>query len=473
MDKPGRLALKALVFLLCLAVAGNAAAKTDLLILLNIDKKFEKTVPRAGLESYISQSLTNNNSFSPLFLAGANAADLVQLIRDGQYDKAKTNIARLLPDRDVNLWLMISIIPHFEDPDQCYLSYVYHDYAKGDKYYNFIETPIPAEEESVGRAVTEYVIRQPENMSSKVDVYKPISICFLIDNSGSMEKNDNDFNPNDLLFNPDQTARANAVKLVFSKLTSNDEFAFIFFSGRVVSFEDRFRKITTRAKTLWAEKRIIDKIAMEPSTDIGEALRKAHEIVRKASYTNTYLIFLSDGSPTEGEQNFKTLRQYCRQNIGVPVFVIGLEGAVEKSGYRLEKAFLKDLAYDSGGTFNIIKIKDRLESRYGEINHAVDSIFNAIRKEQTILYEEPSNTRTVGDRIVYSWDFAINSDCSEFSVLIEPWEENYTVEIVNPQGKTLLESDFKIAKLVQAANCTITQPNCKGQWKLNVKVPQK
>jgi hypothetical protein len=321
--------------------------------------------------------------------------------------------------------------------------------------------------------VAEYVIRQPENMSSKVDVYKPISVCFIIDNSGSMVANDNDLKPNDLLFHPEQTARANAVRLVFNKLTSNDEFAFVFFSGRTVSFEDRFRKITTSAKRIWAERRIIDKIAFEPSTDIGEAFHKARDIVRKASYTNLYVIFLSDGSPTEGEMDFKKLRAFSRQNINAPVFVIGLEGAVEKPGYRLEKTFLKDLAYDSGGTFNIIKIKDRLESRYGEINHAVDSIFNVIRKEQTILYEEPSKTETVGDRIVYSWDFTINSDCSEFSVLIEPWEANYTVEITNPQGQVLTAANVELVTLVQSANCRITQPNCKGQWKLNVKVPQK
>ena len=473
MKHVSRLMPAILLLFTVLLPAGNAAAKTDLLILLNIDKKFEKTVPRASLETYIIKALANNDSFSPFFLGAGNASDVISKIRSGDYDAAATNINRLLPGRKVNIWLMISIIPHFEDQDQCYLSYVYHDYAKAEKYYNFIETPIPAEEEAVGRAVTEYVIRQPENMSSKVDVYKPISVCFLIDNSGSMVKNDNDFNPNDLLFHPEQTARANAIKLVFDKLTANDEFAFVFFSGRVVSFEDRFRKVTTPAKTLWAEKRIIDKIAMEPSTDIGEALHKAKDIVRKASYTNVYVIFLSDGSPTEGEQDFRKLREFSRQNISVPVFVIGLEGAVEKPGYRLEKAFLKDLAYDSGGTFNIIKIKDRLESRYGEINHAVDSIFNIIRKEQTILYEEPAKTETVGDRVVYSWDFNINSDCSEFSVLIEPWEENYTVEVINPQGQSLEGSSFKVVKLVQSANCTITQPNCKGQWKLNVKVPQK
>jgi hypothetical protein len=461
------------------AQSGVAAVpeKRDICVLVQSDPAFPESFSAETIERSVLKSAVSNTLYNMVIIPqdkNAQKQRIKDLLRKGEYETAVRLLKDTVPNDKV-LILSISLIKDLEDQRSAYLSYLFYDSAVGEKYFNFIEKPFALEQKTVLSVISGIMSRPPENLLTRVDISKPISVCFLIDNSGSMQWNDNDFNPNDQFFYPRQTARANAIRLILNKLAVNDEFAFVFFSEKIDSIQDSFIRIRNRQQIESLASKVVEKLGFNPGTDIGEAFRRAAEILKTAATSNTYIIFLTDGSPTQGEKNFNRLRGYAKLYFrNSPVFAIGLEGLrQDKGGYSLEKGFLKDLAYDSDGMFYIVKIRPGgQDNRYSEINMVVDNIFNSIRREQTVVNAE-AKTRTVeNDRVVYSWDFTITSDCPEFSILVEPWEDNYLIEVIDPTGAQLPKTSMEIVKLARSASCRIFMPNCKGDWKLNVKVPR-
>lgn len=400
--------------------------------------------------------------------------DFSSAVRQGKYEGLPAQIHQAFPDADLDGIFYVSLTRDPQFDGQGYISYFYYDAIKRKRDFKFMEKSVSMREMTVMDRLLEVLDKPLGTSEAVVDIYKPVSICFLVDNSGSMIENDNDYNSKDLFFNPMQTARANAIRMVMNKLVVNDEFSFVFFSSTVDTFSPHFLRIRDRKQVQSISRRITDRIAMQPGTDISEAFRKARDIIPQSQLSNVYIILLSDGNPTEGITDLQQLRRFAKDSFpSIPFFVIGLEGDQTKKGYRLEKTFLRNLAYDSGGSFHIIKIKDSAQNRYAETSMAVDAIFNIIRKEQTILNDErPVSQQKVGDRIVYSWEFNINSDTSEFTILIDPFDQGYVVEITDPKGNLLPKAHVELVQLARSASCKISYPNCKGQWKLNVKVPQ-
>jgi hypothetical protein len=454
-------------------MCGSPLVADRLLVVVNIEPSLRKQIDFVNLEKTLISSTRTGGPELVVFPKSSDArARFLDSIRNGQFDEAAVIITNALREAKPDKWVLVSLVPDTADPERCFLSYLYFDLVTLAKYHGFLEDGVERTEADAATAILEKVVRTAGSPASRVETFKPISLCFLIDNSGSMVKNDNDFNPKDLFYKPEETARAGAVRLVFNRLTVNDEVAFVFFSGDVTAFEDRFRRIKDPKDLRPVIDRVVEKIGMQPSTDIGEAFKKTRQIVKKASWSNVYVILLSDGNPTQGETDFRKLRAYVRQNLpGIPFFVIGLEGVETESGFNLEKTFLKDLATETGGVFNIVKIGDSTDSRYGEVTRAVDNIFNIIRKEQTLLYDEPTSRVVEADRLVYSWDFAVNSECSEFTILLEPWETGWEVSLTAPDGSVLDAKSLALTPLVRSALCRVVRESCKGEWHLKVKVP--
>ena len=453
------------------------SSKQAVFVVVDRDDALIKETDLDKVETIIAERLANQTGFT-LYTFSEKAAGMRQewktAVRKGKYASLVDILAKAHPGVAFSGIFHVSLVHDPQYAGQGYISYFYYDLGRKNRDYRFIERAISMREITVMDCLAE-VLNQPlGSMETHVDIYKPVSICFLIDNSGSMIQNDNDNNPKDLLFNPLETARANAIRMILNKLVVNDEFAFIFFSARIDAFNDNFIRIKDRKQVESLTSHIVDKIAMEPGTDISEAFRKARETIPQSQLSNVYIILLTDGNPTQGIVNLTELRRYAKDNFKkIPIFVIGLEGDQTKKGYTLEKSFLKNLAYDSSGTFNIIKIKGMAENRYAEVAMAVDNIFNVIRKEQTILNDErPTSRKVVGNRTVYSWDFNINSECSEFTVLIDPFEPNYTIEVFNSKNELLPPANIELIRLSHSASCKVSYPDCKGAWKLNVKVPQ-
>jgi Mg-chelatase subunit ChlD len=446
-----------------------------LVLLWDTDQKTSAQVSEAEIRKEIASILEKKGTFSSI-PAGTlkDESGLKSDIKQAKYPELARKMKSAFPEGGVML-LYVSVFRDLELHNKGYITYLFFDPDTNEKYYSFLEKPVDLNVTEIMNILGDVVTQSPDTLNSKVEVYKPISILFLVDNSGSMKLNDNDFNPRDQIFHPRETARANAVRLMLNKLMIKDEFSVIYFSGKVDALSDAFIKIKDRRQLSELDQRILDKIEIYPGTDIGEAFKKTADILRTAATTNLYIILLTDGSPTQGETSLAKLRDFARKNFrNAPMFVIGLEGAgQDREGYVLQKGFLKDLAYDSDGMFYIVKIRPPMDNRYAEISMVVDNIMNYIRKEQTIVNQEAEKRTVVQDKVIHSWDFDINSSCSEFSILIEPFEDAYVVEVIGPDGKTLPKENVEITRLAHAASCRITYPDCKGQWKLNVKVPQK
>ncbi|GEM_PF-5211836 len=451
--------------------------KMAVFVIVARDSSLSEEKDLDNVEALVKERIGNMSGYTAInFLKNESAyrKNFTELVKKGRYDDLPLLVQQANPETPLTGIFYVSLVKDPQYEGQGYISYFYYDIVKKKRDFRFIEKPVSMREMTVMDRLLE-ILEQPLGSSETVvDVYKPVSICFLIDNSGSMLENDNDYNPKDLLFNPIQTARANAIRLVLNKLVINDEFAFVFFSGKTSTFNRKFQRIKDRKQVQSLSSRIISRIGMEPGTDISEAFRKAREIIPLSQLSNVYIIMLSDGNPTDGITDLAQLRKYAKESFkSIPMFVIGLEGDQTKKGYKLEKTFLRNLAYDSGGTFNIIKIKNTAQNRYSETAMAVDSIFNIIRKEQTILNDEkPISRQVLENKLVYSWEFNINSDASEFTILIDPFEANYIIEILDPKGNVLPPANIELIRLARSASCKVSFPNCKGQWKLNVKIPQ-
>ena len=447
-----------------------AENRDKILVVIDVDPVIKNVIDFNYIENKLFEENNNIIRFDPL---DSKRSLFIQKIEEKSFEDAIAIAKKSF--NELTSTLVLKILQDPANRDKCFISGVFINSVNFEKKFVFLDREIEKNKDTIVKIIKDELIRKT-SLSSKIDLFKPVSICFIIDNSGSMVKNDNDFNPVDLFYNPEQTARAGAVRLIFNRLTSNDEVAFIFFSGEVETVYSGFKKIKDpRSQKITIEK-VISRIGMKPGTDIEAALQKTVKLVKNASYSNVYVIFLSDGNPTQGEKDFNKLRTFVRENFPkIPFFVIGLEGAreIQEKGYALEKSFLRDLATDTKGLFRIISLKDSLESRYGAVVRAVEDIFNVIRKEETILDSEPASKKVVKkDSVVYEWDFVINSDCSEFTILLEPWKNNFNVELLDPSGKILNPSSFSVVSLVNSAILRVMKDSCKGKWKLSVKVPQ-
>lgn len=473
--------VKHIINFLMIGLIFSSSVKTQemkriLFVLIAGDEKSEQALSLESVEVEVKEYLNKGPYYKVVLLnkeLNSYKKEIKEKIRQGRYASAASDLKTVFPDVVPDAWLYISLSSSETKPGLAHISYLFYDIPNDEKFYNLVDYTVQLTADALMTEIDSFLGKPPETLFSRVDIFEPISVVFVIDNSGSMVRNDNDFNPKDLVFKKHETARANAIKVLLNKLIVKDECAFVFFSGEIDTYKDKFTSIEDSRDVPVLMDRVTQKIGMEAGTDIGEAFKRTASILKTASTRNTFVIFLTDGNPTVGERNFGKLQKYAAKYFrGSPVYVIGLEGEENRPGYRLEKSFLRNLSYDSGGMFHIVKIKTPEDPKYAEISIIIDNIFNVIRKEQTILNEEAKERKVLEDKVVYSWEFTINSECSEFSIIVDPYEEDYVIEMIGPDKKPLDPEHIEIISLAASASCKVSRPSCKGNWKLNIKVPQ-
>jgi Ca-activated chloride channel family protein len=151
-------------------------------------------------------------------------------------------------------------------------------------------------------------------------------VIVVIDRSGSMEGEK---------FRQAQ----DAVAYVLEHLNADDRFTVVTFSTAVEAFSDRLQSVRRAAEAAeWVEA-----LAPAGSTDIDAALGEAFDIA--GVERPTYVLFLTDGLPTEGVIDADEILERARQSAppNVRLFSFGV-------GWDVDTVLLDTLAGDHGGT---------------------------------------------------------------------------------------------------------------------------
>jgi len=151
-------------------------------------------------------------------------------------------------------------------------------------------------------------------------------VVLVLDHSGSMEGDK-------------FTQAMEAARFVLDHLNEGDRFSLIVFSTTVEAYAERPRPWSEAAEA----KRWLDRFAAEGSTDIDRALRTAFE--QADVERPTYVLFLTDGLPTEGiiETSEILRRAAAAAPENVSLFAFGV-------GFDVDTMLLDSLAEDHHGT---------------------------------------------------------------------------------------------------------------------------
>jgi Ca-activated chloride channel family protein len=159
-----------------------------------------------------------------------------------------------------------------------------------------------------------------------------------------------------------------AVRYVVESLNPDDRFNLITFSTGVRLWKNRLQPFTSR--TVQEANRWIDGISASGSTDINRALLEGLAQFDEESDHPAYLLFLTDGLPTQGETDPQRIIDNAVQNrpteSNLRLFTFGV-------GYDVNTDLLGELSQQMGGRTTYVKPTE-------EIDEAVSAFYNQIGK---------------------------------------------------------------------------------------------
>jgi Ca-activated chloride channel homolog len=184
-----------------------------------------------------------------------------------------------------------------------------------------------------------------------VDQVIPKDILLVLDHSGSMD--------GDKFLQAQQASR-----FILDNLNTGDRFNIISFSTGIEMFANNLQPVSqaTNAKS-W-----VDSLRAEGSTDINRALLEAAAMVD--AERSTYLIFLTDGLPTEGVTDSQSIISNFSANApdNLRLFTFGV-------GYDVDTILLDSLSQDHHGRSSYVQpgmnLDEILSSFYNGISTPV------------------------------------------------------------------------------------------------------
>lgn len=181
-------------------------------------------------------------------------------------------------------------------------------------------------------------------------------VVFVLDTSGSM--------------NQDKKIEQakNALLYCLQNLKPEDRFGLITFSDEVTKLSDSIEDANGAA----IEKAVaaVKKIEANGGTHIDEALEEALQMLNRDDERPAYVLFLTDGCPTVGEQNIDKILAHTKEEnrINARVFSFGV-------GFDVNTNLLDRLATEHRAVVTYVRPKEDIEvavsSLYGKISHPV------------------------------------------------------------------------------------------------------
>ena len=164
-------------------------------------------------------------------------------------------------------------------------------------------------------------------------------VILVLDTSGSMA-------------GPKIEQARGALRYVLENLNGDDRFGVVTFNSVVDSFADRLQSMDARPRAL----AYVDRLTAQGGTNIQEALLTALRQVQPDR--PTYLIFLTDGQPTNGVTDPNRIARAVGDAAApnVRLFVFGV-------GYDVNTVLLDRLARENHGAADYVKPDENLEER--------------------------------------------------------------------------------------------------------------
>ncbi|MGA2033914.1 MAG: VIT domain-containing protein [Thermoguttaceae bacterium] len=178
------------------------------------------------------------------------------------------------------------------------------------------------------------------------------TVMFVIDRSGSMSGK-----------KIDQVKAA--LKFVLNNLREGDLFNIIAYDSEIESFRPELQRYDD--KTRKAAIGFVEGIYAGGSTNIDGALRTALDQLKDSSRPN-YVIFLTDGIPTDGETNeMKIIANAKAENrVHARIFVFGV-------GYDVNSRLLDKLARTGFGQSDFVRPNEDIEDRVGKLYGRIEA----------------------------------------------------------------------------------------------------
>ncbi len=168
------------------------------------------------------------------------------------------------------------------------------------------------------------------------------TVVFVVDRSGSMS-------------GPKIEQARGAAKFVLDNLREGDMFNIIAFDSQVESWKPELQRFNDETRK--AARGFIEGIYAGGSTNIDGALETALGQLKDNSRPN-FILFLTDGIPTDGEQNESRIVANSRQRnkVHARIFTFGV-------GYDLNSRLLDKLAGENFGQSEFVRPNEDIEAR--------------------------------------------------------------------------------------------------------------
>jgi len=151
-----------------------------------------------------------------------------------------------------------------------------------------------------------------------------------------------------------------AAKFVLKNLNQDDRFNVVIYNDIVETFFDEI--VGAGDDTLTEAIDRIDRIDAGGGTNIHEALTTGMRLICKANSRPRYLIFMTDGLPTVGKTDEKTILADTKQanNTNVRLFAFGV-------GYDVNVRLLDKLVSENNGRSDYVKPAENIESKISSL----------------------------------------------------------------------------------------------------------
>ncbi len=170
---------------------------------------------------------------------------------------------------------------------------------------------------------------------------QPKTVLFVLDRSGSMSGKKIEQAKKSLVF-------------VLNNLRDDDTFNIVVYDDRVESFKPELQRFTKETRD--EASRYVENIHAGGSTNIDSALKTAMAMLRDDSRPS-YVLFLTDGLPTAGEQKETAIAENCRgaNKVHARVFAFGV-------GFDVNARLLDRLSGGNGGTSEYVRPDEDIEA---------------------------------------------------------------------------------------------------------------
>lgn len=176
---------------------------------------------------------------------------------------------------------------------------------------------------------------------------------FVIDVSGSMQ-------------GEKMEQARDALRFCVNALDKNDRFEIISFHSSISSFQGQLQ--TAHSEAIANALYFITNLRANGGTNINEALLTALKLKDRADERPTSIVFLTDGLPTEGEQNINRILQNIKDTKKdfMRIFSFGV-------GYDVNTFLLDKISADSHGSANYVKPGESIEREVSALFSKISS----------------------------------------------------------------------------------------------------